>query len=583
VISARIDRLDSVSRKVLQIAAVIGRSFQHEILLQMMEPSDASALDRALQGLEQAKLIYDRTGQSDRVYMFKHAMIQEVTYGRLLRKERQEIHQQIGEAIERLFPDRLSEHYETLALHFSQTGSVGKTVEYMIRSGEKTLGRYAVEDSHRYFQKAFDLLTIQPALAESEKSRLVDLLNRWSAVYYYRSDFKGLTERLEVNRHLADALSDPSAQGAYYKWLGFAHWGRERYDQAYRHLNRSLEAGKAGSDARVMGEAHSWLTWTCAEMGRLDEAIEHGKKAQKLSQTLPGDHDICFLATSGMGHAYWYMGDRKRSLEAGEALLHHGEKHANFRSFVEGYHIIGWSHFIAGDFKRAIKCFREAAERAPFPYYALFPKVGLGVSLLWDGRIEEAEQVLAELLHDSSGLGVEMLGAPAKALSGLVRIGRGDLAGGIRILEAVNTAWEKKKRLYPNATAEYVLGRVYMELALRRTTIPVSKVFHNAVFLTKTLPKARKKAERHFRRAFEIAGEIGAKGLMGQALLDLGVLYGLKKKPGQARDCIAEAITLFDTCGAECRLAQAKEAITRFDSPNGFRNSGPSSSGVDDP
>jgi tetratricopeptide (TPR) repeat protein len=583
VISARIDRLDSVSRKVLQIASVIGRSFQHEILLQLMEPFDAAALDRALQGLEHAKLIYDRAGQSDHVYMFKHAMIQEVAYGRLLRKERQEIHQRSGAAIERLFPDRLSEHYETLAFHFKHAGDVSKTVKYMIRSGEKTLGRYAVEDSHRYFQQAYDLLSISPALAESKKSRLVDLLNRWSAAYYYRSDFRGLTERLEANRHLADALSDRSAQGAYYKWLGFAHWGGERYDKAYRHLNRSLEAGAAGSDARVMGEAHSWLTWTCAEMGRLDEAIEHGKRAQALSETLPGDHDIYFLATSGMGHAYWYMGNRKRSLEAGAALLRHGEKHANFRSFVEGYHIFGWSHFIAGDFKRAIECFREAVGNAAFPYYALFPKVGLGVSLLWDGRIEDAEQVLTELLHGSSGLGVEMLGAPAKALSGLVRIARGDLAEGIRTLEAVNSAWEKKKRLYPNATAEYVLGRVYLELALRRTPIPVSKVFYNAVFLTKTLPKARKKAERHFRRAFEIAGKIGAKGLMGQALLDLGLLYGLKKEPGQARDCIAEAITLFDTCGAECRLAQAKEAMHRFDAPGGFRSPGHSSSGVGDP
>ena len=390
-------------------------------------------------------------------------------------------------------------------------------------------------------------------------------MNRWSAVYYYRSDFKGLTERLEANRHLADTFSETSAQGTYYKWLGFAHWGGEQYDDAYKYLNKSLESGAADNETPVMGEAHAWLTWTCAEMGRLDEAIEHGKKAQALSEMLSGDHDIYFLATSGMGHAYWYMGDRKRSLAAGEALLHHGERHANFRSFVEGYHIIGWSHFIAGDFKRAVACFREAVERAAFPYYSLFPKVGLGVSLLWDGRLEETEQVLTDLHNDSRGLGVEMLGAPAKALSGLVMIGRGDLAEGIRTLEAVRSAWEQKKRLYPNATAEYVLGRVYLELALRRTPIPVSTVFRNAVFLTKTLPKARKKAERHFQRAFEIAGQIGAKGLMGQALLDLGLLYGLKKEQGRARDCITEAISLFDTCGAECRLEEAKRAIAPFE------------------
>ena len=92
--------------KVLQEASVIGRSFLYDILLQIAELPDPSTLDRALLGLEEAKLIYERSEQPDRVYMFKHAMTQEVAYSRLLRKERQKIHQRIGAVIERLFPDR---------------------------------------------------------------------------------------------------------------------------------------------------------------------------------------------------------------------------------------------------------------------------------------------------------------------------------------------------------------------------------------------------------------------------------------------------------------------------------------------
>jgi predicted ATPase len=59
------------------------------------------------------------------VYVFKHAMIQDGAYNSLLIWQRRELHRVVGTAIEALYSERLAEHYEDLAHHFTQ-GGVGQ-------------------------------------------------------------------------------------------------------------------------------------------------------------------------------------------------------------------------------------------------------------------------------------------------------------------------------------------------------------------------------------------------------------------------------------------------------------------------
>ena len=83
----------------------------------------------------------------------------------------------------------------------------------------------------------------------------------------------------------------------------------------------------------------------------------------------------------------------------------------------------------------------------------------------------------------------------------------------------------------------------------------------NIGFMVKNIPAAGKKAEEHFKRAIEVAKEIGANSWMAMAYLDLGLLHKAKKRNDQARKCISEAIELFEQCEAEVYLQQAKEAL----------------------
>jgi hypothetical protein len=72
--------------------------------------------------------------------------------------------------MENVFQDRLSELYETLAFHFTRGLSTTKAVDYLVKAGEKSLARYAVEEAHLHFRNAYEILASKEKLSEQKKS-----------------------------------------------------------------------------------------------------------------------------------------------------------------------------------------------------------------------------------------------------------------------------------------------------------------------------------------------------------------------------------------------------------------------------
>ena len=48
---------------------------------------------------------------------------------------------------------------------------------------------------------------------------LIDFLNEWAEVFYYRADFKGFTELFLEHQEMAESLSDRLLLGIFYGWL----------------------------------------------------------------------------------------------------------------------------------------------------------------------------------------------------------------------------------------------------------------------------------------------------------------------------------------------------------------------------
>jgi len=188
VISGRVDRLEKETKRILQEALVIGRASFYAILKRITELEDL--IDRGLSMLERLDLIRTRSIQPDLEYMFKHALTQEVVYNGLLKKERQEIHERIALVMEQLFQDRLPEFYETLAFHFSQARSLHKAVDYLIKSGEKSVKRYAVKGKGARVDVSEGMLLV--ALGRGRLPGILDITARHSFVVFGTMDRKVL-------------------------------------------------------------------------------------------------------------------------------------------------------------------------------------------------------------------------------------------------------------------------------------------------------------------------------------------------------------------------------------------------------
>ncbi len=115
------------------------------------------------------------------------------------------------------------------------------------------------------------------------------------------------------------------------------------------------------------------------------------------------------------------------------------------------------------------------------------------------------------------------------------------------------------------ALSEYVLGKVYLQIAEGAKPISIATMAKNIGFLVRNLPFASRKAEDHLNKAIKLAREIGAKGVLGRGYLDLGLLYKVTGRIDQARKSILKAVQVFEQCEAVTYLKQAKEALENLE------------------
>ena len=558
LITGRLDRLDKHTKRILQKASVIGRDFLYEILKRISELE--ARIDGELSHLERLDLIRTRSLQPDIEYMFKHALTQEIVYNSLLKKQRREIHEQIAQVIEGVFKDRLSEFNGTLAYHYARGQSDSKAINYLVKSGEKSLARYAVEEAHQYFRKAYDILASKEKLSEAEKIILIDLLNNWGYAYYYLGEFKEFIDIFKSHQVLADSLDDKAKVGMFYAWFGIAHYMAGISKASYNYLCKSLELGEKCSNQKVEGYACAWLTWTCWDLGIFAEGIGYGERAQKIAESFPSDQYLFFKSLAGLCWIYFVMGDIRRIFEGAKRLLEYGERNANSRSKVFGHWMKAWGHLAAGDMKSSQKSSEKAMGVALDPFYAQFPKSTLGLAYLFGDQLQEAGNAFQSFLKFAKGRGLDQMSVPFQIFLYPILIGNGQMHQETKLLKNAQKILISNRRRTFYALSEYILGEVNSQIATGPKP-SLSIMAKNIGFLVRNLPFAAKNAEEHFNKAIQAIKEIGAKGFLGPVYLDMGLFYRARKKTGQARECILKAIQVFEECEAEVYLAQAKNAL----------------------
>jgi class 3 adenylate cyclase/tetratricopeptide (TPR) repeat protein len=436
LISGRLDRLEKETKRILQEASVIGRAFLYDILLKITEIKDR--IEPGLSILERLDLIRTRSLLPDLEYMFKHPLTQEVVYNGLLKKERQKIHEQIGVVMEQLFHNRLSEFYETLAFHFTRGQSLYKAVDYLMRSGEKSLGRYAVQESHEYYKEAYKLIAEDKQTRKEEDRKLLfELLIKWSLVYYYRGDFKEQTDLLKRHVNEADLLKDKELKSMFYAWLGFILTFRWQIKDSYRYLQKALEIGEEANNQRVVGYACMWLVYACAVCDKYEEGHSFWQRAVGIAESIKSDQYLYFKSIAGIVHLGFFSGENTQGSEIGNALIQYGEKHSNIRSQVVGHVCVGHSHFADGDLTKAILSYQRAIGIAQDPFYEIWPKLYLGLCYVLDKRLAESEEMLKDVVSYMHDLGCEIFGPCLAPVLGIIAINRGEMSRGFKMIPKI--------------------------------------------------------------------------------------------------------------------------------------------------
>jgi tetratricopeptide (TPR) repeat protein len=417
-----------------------------------------------------------------------------------------------------------------------------------------------VEEAHQYFRKAYDILASKEELSEAEKIILVDILNSWGYSFYYLGEIKEFIEIFSSHRALAESLDDKAKVGMFYAWFGVAHYMAGIPKDSYEYLSKGLELGEKAGNQKVVGYACTWLPWTCGELGLFDEGIGYGERAQKIAESFPSDQYLFFKSLGGLCYVYFFIGDTRRVFEGAKRLLEYGERNANSRSKVVGHWMNAFSHQAAGDMKSAQKSSEKAMKVALDPFYSQFPKLTLGMAYFLGGQLQEAENVLQSCINFSEKHGVGELSVICYYFLAPILIAKGHMKQGTELLEKAQKALLKNQMKVQYAMSEYILGEVNSQIATGPKP-SLSIMAKNLGFLVKNVPFAGKKAEEHFKKAIDLFNEIGVKSHLGVVYLSLGLLYKATKRTDQARQCILEAIDLFEECEAEAHLKQAKEAI----------------------
>ncbi len=162
VIGRRLERVCEDCRRVLTVAAVIGRSFSFELLDALGDVGTDALLD-AIDEAERAHLITSTADGPEARFSFAHELIRQTLVSSLSLPRRQRRHLRVAEAMERLYARTLEEHATDLAHHFYQAGAAAdpeKTARYLTVAGKRAMEAAAFEDALRHYD---DALSLQPA------------------------------------------------------------------------------------------------------------------------------------------------------------------------------------------------------------------------------------------------------------------------------------------------------------------------------------------------------------------------------------------------------------------------------------
>lgn len=366
VIRARFDRLDNDTKKILQLAAVIGREFSFPVLKRVISfVGVKETLHQSLLGLEAQDLIQPVGRSHEPLYLFKHVLTQVAVYEGLLLKTRKTFHGYVGQAVEHCYAKRLEEQAETLAYHFSRSSDYKKAALYLEMAGDRASSVHSLGEARTYYESALSALD-KKNVTDGDQETYISLTLKWAEVSQYAPS-NTIRKALRRSLELAKKLNKKK------RIAEVSYWGA-RFDYMQ------------GDFIHVIPQVEQCISWA-------DELDYH--ELLSLSLTIYG-RSCLYTNEFQPGISYLEKGiEGIRSLEKWDDVVY-------------SMGILGLLTALAGDFKNSIKTITKAiriAREKEIPTFEAMVFGYMGSVQFWYGNWKPAINSCNECIKLSKKLG----------------------------------------------------------------------------------------------------------------------------------------------------------------------------------
>jgi DNA-binding CsgD family transcriptional regulator/tetratricopeptide (TPR) repeat protein len=410
---ARAGALDAAGREVAHAAAVIGRSFEFELLTAVAQ-QDPEAVDRGLRRLQDLHLV--QPGADPASFDFRHALIRDVLYGDTPLPQRRRLHERVATvAAGRGYRDAF------VSAQFDQAGLAGPAHRHAMAAAREAVAMSAHREALELYRRAERNLPAGSA-PRAHAALLAAIGDEATAT----DDNTAALEAYEAaQRLLAEAGADLEAAAVVARLVPVAHLLGEDLAGRVGRLERALGRvqDEPGSEP-VRAELLAALAAAYMLDRRLDESIAYGERSLRLA----AGGDAASLNTAvTLGSVLVFAGRMDEGWAMLEAAVGGAVDRGLEAEAARGYRMIGSSASVLVEYDRAehwLGLGIDHAERVELWNHRHYMAAHLAHVQWACGHWELADQTAEHALADGRG-GVTTR-ITAEHVLGYLAMGRGD-------------------------------------------------------------------------------------------------------------------------------------------------------------
>jgi predicted ATPase/class 3 adenylate cyclase len=407
VLGARIDRLPDESKRILQIASVIGRSFQPRVLSAMMD--SAPALAGHMATLEQAGFIQPagQAGADEEAgFMFRHVLVQDAAYESILLKQRRDLHRRAGTALESLYAERVEEFAPLLAHHFYGGGDA-RSLKYDTLAGDAAERLYANAEAAIHYGRALETAR----QVKAEPRQVADLYTKLGKALEQCGRYEEAVKTYEALRAYAHELGDGPIEMSALMALSTVYGTMTSIHNsamAEKMLGEALELARQTGDRDTQVKLHWNLLLTYLFSKRLIQAAKHGELALELARGSENSEQLAFVLND-LSRVYTCLGRFEQARRIVQEARRLWLAMDNQAMLADSYGAEAEACFAAGEYREMFEKLSEAIqinERIDNLWGQSYNRVLKGIAHFDLGEADLAIQTANEAIKfgDQSGL-----------------------------------------------------------------------------------------------------------------------------------------------------------------------------------